>query len=62
MTYLTDIDRSKSRMKQRFPMAKHAAETWASHAASTQADEEIMGMTVKFLEKEATFQRHSNDT
>ncbi|KAJ5171634.1 NACHT nucleoside triphosphatase [Penicillium capsulatum] len=57
LTYLTDIDDKESEMKQRFPMARYAAEMWTSYAVSTQADEDIMRMTVKFLEKEATFQR-----
>ncbi|KAJ5504613.1 NACHT nucleoside triphosphatase [Penicillium fimorum] len=57
LVYLTDIDGSEKEIKQQYPMARYAAEMWISHAASTQADEEIMGMTVRFLDKEATFQR-----
>ncbi|KAJ5136783.1 NACHT nucleoside triphosphatase [Penicillium atrosanguineum] len=57
LTYLTDIDGSEREIKRYFPMARYAAEHWTYHAALTRADEEIMGITVRFLEKEETFQR-----
>ena len=57
MTYLADINGSEREMKRYFPMAAYAAKFWTCHAALAQADEEIIRITVRFLEKEATFQR-----
>jgi ankyrin repeat protein len=40
-------------------MARYAAEVWTGHAALAQGSEDIVGMTVSFLEKDSTFQRWS---
>ncbi|KAJ5988217.1 NACHT nucleoside triphosphatase [Penicillium waksmanii] len=57
LIYLTDINGSAREMRRYFPLARYAAEVWTYHAALIQADEEIIGMTVGFLEGEATFER-----
>ncbi|CEO59613.1 Putative Pfs, NACHT and Ankyrin domain protein [Penicillium brasilianum] len=57
LTYLTDITGSHTDIKRDFPMARRAAEIWTGHAALAQASEDIVRVTVEFLEKEATFQR-----
>ncbi|KAH2907054.1 hypothetical protein KXW25_006079 [Aspergillus fumigatus] len=57
LTYLTDIKGSHREIRRGFPMARYAAKIWTRHAALAQGIEDIVQMTVKFLEKEATFQR-----
>ncbi|KAJ5865432.1 NACHT nucleoside triphosphatase [Penicillium soppii] len=57
LTYLTDINGSKSEIRRDFPLARYAAKTWTGHAALAQASKEIVRATVTFLEKERTFQR-----
>ncbi|OWT43384.1 Ankyrin repeat protein [Pochonia chlamydosporia 170] len=57
LTYLTDINGSHDEIKRDFPMARCAAEIWTYHAALAQASDDIVRATVRFLEKEATFQR-----
>ncbi|KAJ5514956.1 NACHT nucleoside triphosphatase [Penicillium fimorum] len=57
LTYLTDINGSEREIKRNFPMARYAAEVWACHAALAQVYEEVIRMTVSFLEEETTFQR-----
>ncbi|KAL2820313.1 Pfs, NACHT and ankyrin domain protein [Aspergillus granulosus] len=57
LTYLTDIDDNHRDTKRDFPMAKYAAEFWTSHAAFVQDSEYIVRIIVRFLEKDATFQR-----
>ncbi|EAQ91377.1 hypothetical protein CHGG_03312 [Chaetomium globosum CBS 148.51] len=57
LTYLTDINGSFKKIKRDFPMATYAAKLWTDHAALAQASEDIVQATVRFLEKEATFQR-----
>jgi hypothetical protein len=57
LTYLTDINGSEKEMKRYFPMARYAAEYWTWHATLAQAYEEIIRITVNFLETEETFQR-----
>ncbi|KAK4170816.1 hypothetical protein QBC36DRAFT_250670 [Triangularia setosa] len=57
LTYLTDINGGYGEMKQNFPLAIYAAEIWGSHAALAQTSEDIVRMTVRFLEEEVTFQR-----
>lgn len=56
LTYLTDINGSHGDIKQDFPMARYAAESWASHAVLAQSSDDIAQMTVKFLGEEVTFQ------
>jgi hypothetical protein len=57
LTYLTDINGDREEIKRDFPMARYAAEVWANHAALAEDSEDIVRATVRFLEKEATFQR-----
>ncbi|KAI3149062.1 hypothetical protein DTO046C5_9716 [Penicillium roqueforti] len=57
LTYLTDITGSNREIKRDFPMAKCAAELLTGHASLAQGSEDMVGVTVRFLEKEATFQR-----
>ncbi|KAJ5214504.1 NACHT nucleoside triphosphatase [Penicillium cf. viridicatum] len=57
LTYLTDITGSNRQIKHDFPMTKLAAELLTGHASLAQGSEDIVGVTVRFLEKEATFQR-----
>ncbi|RHZ48411.1 uncharacterized protein CDV56_105659 [Aspergillus thermomutatus] len=57
LTYLTDIDGSHRVIQRDFPMARYVAELWIDQAALAQASEDIVQVTVRFLEKEATFQR-----
>ncbi|KAJ5364731.1 Pfs NACHT and ankyrin domain protein [Penicillium cataractarum] len=57
LIYLTDIDCSHRKIQRDFPMARFAAEIWTDHAALAQASEELVRMTVNFLEDEETFQR-----
>ncbi|KAK7398509.1 hypothetical protein QQX98_012117 [Neonectria punicea] len=57
LTYLTDINGSHEEIKRDFPMARYAAEVWTGYAALAQASEAIVRAIVRFLEKEATFQR-----
>jgi hypothetical protein len=57
LTYLTDINGSHKEIKRDFPLARCAAELWIGHAALVQASEDIVRVTVRFLEKETTFQR-----
>ena len=57
LAYLTDINGSKREMTQHFPMARYAAEFWTCYATTAEAHEEILRITVRFLEEEATFQR-----
>ncbi|KAJ5235397.1 NACHT nucleoside triphosphatase [Penicillium citrinum] len=59
LTYLTDINYSNSKIKDDFPMEKFAAELWPRHAALAQASEDIVQITIRFLENESTFQRWS---
>ncbi|KAJ5273735.1 Pfs NACHT and ankyrin domain protein [Penicillium angulare] len=57
LTYLTEISGSHEEIQQDFPMARYAAESWTGHAALAQASEDIVQVTIRFLEEEATFQR-----
>ncbi|CAG8898171.1 unnamed protein product [Penicillium egyptiacum] len=57
LTYLTDIAGSNREIKRDFPMARCAAELLTDHASLAQASEDIVRVIVRFLEKEATFQR-----
>jgi hypothetical protein len=57
LTYLTDINGSPGEIKREFPMARFAAEIWAGHAALAQDSEDVVRVTVRFLENEETFQR-----
>jgi ankyrin repeat protein len=57
LTYLTDINGSHREIMRDFPMATYAAKIWTEHAVLAQASEDIVRATVRFLEKEATFQR-----
>lgn len=57
LTYLTDINGTNREIRRDFPMAKFAAELWTGHAALAQASENVVRFTVRFLEKESTFQR-----
>ncbi|KAL4966716.1 Pfs, NACHT and ankyrin domain protein, partial [Aspergillus stella-maris] len=57
LTYLTDISGSYREIRQRFPMARRAAELWPGHAASAQSSEVISQMTIRFLENEATLRQ-----
>ncbi|CAG8263195.1 unnamed protein product [Penicillium salamii] len=57
LTYLMDINGSHEEIKQDFPMARYAAELWTAHVGLAQASEDIVRVTVRFLETEATFQR-----
>ncbi|KAJ5101583.1 Pfs NACHT and Ankyrin domain protein [Penicillium alfredii] len=57
LTYLTDINDSPTEIQQDFPMARYTAEIWTGHAALAQTSEDIVRETVRFLEKEVTFQR-----
>jgi hypothetical protein len=57
LTYLTDIKGSHKEIKRDFPMARYAAEVWTGHATLAEASEDIVRVIVRFLEKEATFQR-----
>ncbi|KAJ5959859.1 Pfs NACHT and Ankyrin domain protein [Penicillium vulpinum] len=57
LTYLTDITGSNIEIKQCFPMAQYAAELLAGHASLAEVSEDLVRITVQFLEKEATFQR-----
>ncbi|PLB48774.1 Pfs, NACHT and ankyrin domain protein, partial [Aspergillus steynii IBT 23096] len=59
LTYLTDIKGTHEEIKGHFPMARYAAEFWAGYAALAQDSEDIVQKSVKFLEKEVTFQRWS---
>jgi hypothetical protein len=56
LTYLTDITGSNREIKRDFPMAKCAAKLLTGHVSLSQASEDIVRVTVKFLEREATFQ------
>ncbi|CAI7592328.1 unnamed protein product [Penicillium pancosmium] len=56
-TYLMDINNSNRNIKEDFPMAELAAELWSGYAVLAQASEGIVQMTVRFLEKESTFQQ-----
>ena len=57
LTYLTDISGGERELKQQFPMARYAAEFWTCHATLAEDHEEILRITVSFLEDETTFQR-----
>ncbi|KAF4768676.1 hypothetical protein HAV15_002769 [Penicillium sp. str.  len=57
LSYLTGINGSHREIKRNFPMARYAAELWTGHAALAQASEDIIRVTVSFLERKATFQR-----
>ncbi|KAJ5740916.1 Pfs NACHT and Ankyrin domain protein [Penicillium malachiteum] len=57
LTYLTDIDGNEKSIKEKFPMARYAAEIWTNHAAFALASEDIGQMIVRFLTTEETFQR-----
>ncbi|KAJ6037053.1 Pfs NACHT and Ankyrin domain protein [Penicillium herquei] len=57
LIYLADIDCSHKKIQRDFPMARFAAESWTDHAALAQVSEEIVRMTVNFLQDEETFQR-----
>ncbi|KAK5790610.1 hypothetical protein VI817_007897 [Penicillium citrinum] len=57
LTYLTDIAGRHEEIKNRFPLARYAAEFWAGYAALAQDSEDIIQNTVKFVQKEVTFQR-----
>jgi ankyrin repeat protein len=57
LTYLTDITGSNREIKRNFPMARCAAQLLTDHASFAQASEDIVRVTVRFLEKEVTFQR-----
>lgn len=57
LTYLTDITGSNKEIKRDFPMARCAAELLSCHTSLAQASEDMVRVTVRFLEKEATFQR-----
>ncbi|KAJ5095220.1 Pfs NACHT and Ankyrin domain protein [Penicillium argentinense] len=57
LTYLTNIHGSHREINRDFPMARYAAELWTDHAALAQASKDIVRATVRFLEKESTFQR-----
>ncbi|EXL65535.1 hypothetical protein FOPG_18241 [Fusarium oxysporum f. sp. conglutinans race 2 54008] len=57
LTYLTDIRGRHSTIRRDFPMARYAAEYWMDYAVSAETSEDIVRITVKFLEDETTFQR-----
>lgn len=57
LRYLTDIDGDGEATKLQFPLARLAAELWTDHAVLAQASEDIVEVSVRFLENEATFQR-----
>ncbi|KAJ5835750.1 NACHT nucleoside triphosphatase [Penicillium robsamsonii] len=57
LTYLTDITGSNKEITQHFPLARSAAELLTGHVSLAQASEDIVRMTVRFLERDATFQR-----
>ncbi|PNP80119.1 hypothetical protein FNYG_06543 [Fusarium nygamai] len=57
LTYLTDIEGSQSTIKRDFPMARYAAESCMDYAVSAKASEDIVRITVSFLQNEITFQR-----
>ncbi|KAJ5590153.1 Pfs NACHT and ankyrin domain protein [Penicillium hetheringtonii] len=56
-TYLNDISDSSRHINRDFPMAKYVAGIWTKHAALAQDNEDIVRVTVRFLENEVTFQR-----
>ncbi|KFA56361.1 hypothetical protein S40293_09448 [Stachybotrys chartarum IBT 40293] len=56
LTYLTDIT-GTSNIKQDFPMAQFAAETWTSHGASAESEWDVCRAMLMFLEEYKTFQR-----
>ncbi|KAG7415831.1 Vegetative incompatibility protein HET-E-1 [Fusarium oxysporum f. sp. rapae] len=57
LTYLTDIWGNHSMIRHDFPMARYAAESWMDYAVSAETSEDIVRITVNFLEDETTFQR-----
>ncbi|KAJ6006651.1 Pfs NACHT and Ankyrin domain protein [Penicillium sp. IBT 35674x] len=57
LKYLTDIEGDEEAIGLQFPMARLAAKLWTGHATLAQHSDDIVQMSVKFLETEATFQR-----
>ncbi|KAJ5100969.1 Pfs NACHT and ankyrin domain protein [Penicillium angulare] len=57
LAYLSDIKGNHGEINRDFPMARCAAELWANHAAFAQTSKDIVELTVRFIEKEDTFQR-----
>ncbi|KAK4175394.1 hypothetical protein QBC36DRAFT_331536 [Triangularia setosa] len=57
LTYLTDIEGRLWEIKERFPMARYAAEYWMDYAALAERSEDVVQTSTKFLQDESTFQR-----
>ncbi|KAF4461456.1 hypothetical protein FALBO_11750 [Fusarium albosuccineum] len=57
LTYLTDIEGDHSTIRNDFPMARYAAESWFHFAVSAEIELGIVQAAVRFLRDETTFQR-----
>ncbi|KAL4888052.1 Pfs, NACHT and ankyrin domain protein [Aspergillus ambiguus] len=59
LAYMTDIDDPYQDISivQKFPMAEYAAVHWPYHSVLAQASDDIVQITARFLEEEATFQQ-----
>ncbi|SCO20008.1 related to ankyrin repeat [Fusarium fujikuroi] len=57
LMYLVDIRGSDSTIRHDFPMARYAAESWMDYAVLANTSEDIVRITVSFLQNETTFQR-----
>ncbi|KAH7230930.1 hypothetical protein BKA59DRAFT_321290 [Fusarium tricinctum] len=57
LTYLTDMRGSHSTIRRDFPMAQYAAKYWTKYAVFAETSEDIVRITVSFLQDEITFER-----
>ncbi|KAK4658095.1 hypothetical protein QC762_0034800 [Podospora pseudocomata] len=57
LTYLTDIEGRWWEIKKRFAMAQYAAMYWMDYAALAERSEDVVQISIKFLQDESTFQR-----
>ncbi|KAL8366135.1 hypothetical protein RB595_004758 [Gaeumannomyces hyphopodioides] len=55
LSYLKDIDDTHCEIEESFPLARRAAEMWMPHAVKAEVSEDIVKMSVEFLQDGETF-------